>query len=317
VRTLLNLFELARSRPPEVDVPSGRFVDLPGRGRTFVWQRQGPPGAPTVLLIHGLVASGGLNWFPVIPELAREFNVLAVDLRGHGRSMRAGTAFRLSDCADDVAAVADVLGVERFIVVGYSLGGPVAQLVWHRHRDRVAGLVLCATSRNFGGTPPERMFFAGLLGGILGVQAFNALPLPWKVRPAEADDRVRPEEDRDPLIARWAVDELRRTDVLSAISAMAMMGRFTSHEWVGSVDVPAAVVVTTRDHLVSSARQLKLARAIQGATVHPVAAGHAACVIGAERFIPALLDAVRSVAGRAGFRSFEPLSPDGQDEPAA
>jgi 3-oxoadipate enol-lactonase len=297
----VDLMGLATSRPSEVDLPRGRSVELPGRGTAFVWEKPGPPGAPTVILIHGLVASGGLNWFPAMGRLAEEYRVVAIDLRGHGRSMRVGTEFRLADCADDVAAVADVLGVARFLVVGYSLGGPVAQLVWHRHRDRVAGLVLCATSRNFGGTAPERLFFTSLLGGVLGVQLFNRLPGPWRTRPVEADHHDRPEEDSDPLISRWAIDELRRTDILAALKAMGSMGRFSSHEWVGSVDVPVAVVITTRDHLVSSSRQIKLAQAIPGATLHPVPAGHAACVIGARRFVPVLAEAVRSVAGRAGL----------------
>jgi 3-oxoadipate enol-lactonase len=297
----VDLMGLATSRPSEVDLPRGRSVELPGRGTAFVWEKPGPPGAPTVILIHGLVASGGLNWFPAMGRLAEEYRVVAIDLRGHGRSMRVGTEFRLADCADDVAAVADVLGVARFLVVGYSLGGPVAQLVWHRHRDRVAGLVLCATSRNFGGTAPERLFFTSLLGGVLGVQLFNRLPGPWRTRPVEADHHDRPEEDSDPLISRWAIDELRRTDILAALKAMGSMGRFSSHEWVGSVDVPVAVVITTRDHLVSSSRQIKLAQAIPGATLHPVAAGHAACVVGARRFVPVLAEAVRSVAGRAGL----------------
>lgn len=323
MRTLRGLVDLAASRSSDVELPAGRPVDLPGRGRTFVWEHPGPPGAPTVVLVHGLVASGGLNWFPTMRELGREFRVVAVDLRGHGRGMRVGTAFHLSDCADDVAALADVLGIDRFLVVGYSLGGPVAQLVWHRHRGRVAGIVLCATSRNFGGTAPERLFFSTLLAGVLGVQLFNALPLPWKLRPAAADDHNEPAEDSDPLIARWAVDELRRTNVLTAVSAMAVMGRFSSHEWVGGIDAPVAVVVTTKDHLISTARQLKLAQAIDGATVHPVAAGHAACVVGADRFVPALLEAVESVAARAGLRpggtdgSRRDDGAGGQDEPAA
>lgn len=295
----VDLVGLATSRPSRVELPPGRRVELPGRGTTFVWEKPGPPGAPTVVLVHGLVASGGLNWFPALAALAEEFNVVAVDLRGHGRGMRVGAEFRLADCADDVVALADVLGVERFIVAGYSLGGPVAQLIWHRHGDRVAGMVLCATSRNFGGTPHERVFFTTVLGGVLGIQLVNHLPLPWRTRPPEADVDDRPAEDRDPLLSRWALDELRRTDVVAALKALGSMGRFSSHEWVGSVDVPVAVVVTTRDHLISTSRQIKLAQAIPGATVHPVAAGHAACVVGARRFVPVLLEALRSVAERS------------------
>ena len=304
--SLIDLVGMASSRPSTVELPPGRPVELPGRGTTFVWEKPGPPGAPTVILVHGLVASGGLNWFPAMRHLADEFHTVAMDLRGHGRGIPVGTDFRLADCADDVAALADVLGIDRFIIVGYSLGGPVAQLVWHRHRERVAGLVLCATSRNFGGTAPERVFFSALLGGVLGIQMVNRLPLPWRTRPPEADRDNLPEQDSDPLLSRWALDELRRTNIVTVLAAMAVMGRFSSHEWVGSVDVPAAVVVTTRDQLVSSARQIKLARAIEGATLHPVAAGHTACVIGARRFVPALEEAIRSVAARAEFRSVEP-----------
>ena len=62
--------------------------------------------------------------------------------------------------ADDTAAVARALDVERPILVGYSMGGAIAQAAWHRHPDLVAGLVLCATSSVFGLTRDERRDFA-------------------------------------------------------------------------------------------------------------------------------------------------------------
>ncbi len=69
--------------PARRHLPYGRHVELPDRGTTFVREVQGPPGAPTVLLLHGLVASGGLNWFQVFEPLAEHFNIIAPDLRGH------------------------------------------------------------------------------------------------------------------------------------------------------------------------------------------------------------------------------------------
>ena len=135
--------------PPEVPglpVPLGRRVELPGRGTTFVREVPGPPGAPTVLLLHGWIASGGLNWFQAFEPLSEHFRVVAPDLRGHGRGIRSRRRFRLADCADDVAALLDELGdVGPVIAVGYSMGGPVAQLLWKRHPERVRGLVICAT----------------------------------------------------------------------------------------------------------------------------------------------------------------------------
>src|SRR2546427_10570624 len=121
------------SRGPRL--PPGRYVDLPGRGRTWVIDAPGPVGAPTLVLLHGLSATAALNWFTTFPTLARRFRLVAPDLRGHGRGIRSNRTFRLEDCADDIAALADALGIERFIPVGYSMGGPVAQLVWHRHPE--------------------------------------------------------------------------------------------------------------------------------------------------------------------------------------
>ena len=107
----------------------------------------GPPGAPVVVLLHGLGATADLNWFPSYRPLSAHYRVIAMDHRGHGGGKRSHRVFRLEDCADDVVELADALGVQRFIPVGYSMGGPVAQLVWKRHRSRIDGLVLCATAR--------------------------------------------------------------------------------------------------------------------------------------------------------------------------
>src|SRR5438874_11869328 len=94
-------------------LPPGRHLELPGRGTTFVRDLAGPPGAPTLILLHGLGATADLNWFPAFDTLGRRFRVLALDHRGHGQGIRVGARFRLGDCADDVAAVADALGVDR------------------------------------------------------------------------------------------------------------------------------------------------------------------------------------------------------------
>ncbi len=149
-------------------LPPGRRLKLPGRGTTFIREMEGPAGAPTLVLLHGLGVSADLNWFRCYDALGRRYRVIAMDHRGHGRGIRSSRPFRLADCADDVAAVADELGIDQFIPVGYSMGGPITQLVWRRHADRVAGLVLCATSRSF---TPRRASDRLLLTSLLGLSA--------------------------------------------------------------------------------------------------------------------------------------------------
>ena len=66
----------------------------------------------------------------------------------------------------------------------------------------------------------------------------------------------------DGPLARWAAAELGRNDPAAMMAAAAALGRFSSREWIGEVDVPTAVVVTLRDSLVPPHRQRKLAEAI-------------------------------------------------------
>src|SRR5687767_5766180 len=119
----------------------GAVIALPNRGATYVRDLPGPEGAPVLLLLHGWTATADLNWLPSFRTLSQDFRVVALDHRGHGRGIRSTDAFTLEDCADDAAALLRHLGVGSAIVVGYSMGGPIAQLLWRRHPDLVAALV--------------------------------------------------------------------------------------------------------------------------------------------------------------------------------
>lgn len=276
-------------------LPQGREVDLPGRGTTFVREVPGPPGAPTLLLLHGLAASADLNWHTSFEALGRRFRVLAIDHRGHGRGLRTRRRFRLADCADDAAALLLEEGVERAVVCGYSMGGPIAQLLWRHHPDLVSGFVLCATSRNFRGAPIDRVLF-----GTMSMAAVAGRFAPRRLIDRLAG-RVFPGGDEGPY-ASWVTEEVRRHDPRMVLEAASAVGRFTSHRWIGDVDVPTSVVVTRRDQLVPPRRQRKLARRIPGATVYEVEGDHFAPASAPGRFVPELVRACSEVAERAACR---------------
>ena len=252
-------------------------------------ERAGPDGAPTVMLLHGLSATALLNWFPVFEPLSRHFRVLALDQRGHGRGIRPKGRFRLADCADDAVALADVLGIERFVAAGYSMGGPIASLTAHRHPGRIRGVVLCATACDFAGPGPQRR--ARLLAPVLSV-ASRTVPRPI-LRAGVRAMLIGSIEDRE---LRAVVDaDLKGTQPRALIEAAGALRRFSSAPWIGTLGVPAAVVVTERDNLVSPRRQRALAEAIPGSTVFPIDGDHSACVTRADVFVPSLIAACSSV----------------------
>ena len=108
------------------------------------WLEAGPAGggdstARPVVLVHGL-GTGDQWWTPTISVLARNHRVLAVDLAGFGRS--AGQPVRLDVAADQLAAWAEAIGLERATFVGHSMGGLVTADLAARHPEVVERLVL-------------------------------------------------------------------------------------------------------------------------------------------------------------------------------
>jgi 3-oxoadipate enol-lactonase len=270
-------------------------VELPGRGTTFIRELPGPPDAPALVLLHGWTATGDLNWFTSFGPLGRRFRVISLDHRGHGRGIRTSRQFRLEDCADDVAALTSVLGLTGIVPVGYSMGGPIAQLVWRRHPALVEGLVLCATSRSFSSTRQERMIFAGLTGLATAARVTPGPARRW-LEGQYLARRTREYED-------WAAEQFASHDWRLVLGAGAALGRFSSRDWIGTVDAPTAVVVTTRDSVVPPSRQRRIAASIPGAKVFEVDADHDACVARPHQFVTQLVAACTWVTERARLES--------------
>ena len=196
--------------------------------------------------------------------------MIALDQRGHARGLRSWKRFRLADCADDAAALLDELEVPSAIAVGYSMGGPVAQLLWKRHPEKVDGLVLCATATGFVPVMRERFIFTASMAALAGTtrvgQWANRLPSQW-VRRLPIVSALRT-SGRPTSLQRWASAEMRRHDPRSVLEAGAALGNYNAKRWIGEVNVPTSILVTTEDRAIVPDRQLEMAEAIPDATVH-------------------------------------------------
>jgi len=298
----VSLIDVARRRVelPPTRIPSGRMVELPGRGgSTYVTDTPGPhPESPTIVLLHALGTTGLLTWFPAIEPLSRRFRVVTLDQRWHGRGIQS-EEFSLVDCADDVAALIDVLDLQGVIVGGYSMGSIVAQRVWRQHPSLVQGLVLGATTDRFQLTAAARGFFLGMGSTMVALRGVSRSRT--AVRAARAAARGVDLEVSD--LHEWALREFRSTSPWAVGQALAALGQHHSRPWLSRIDVPTAVVAMMRDRVIPTPRQLALARAIPGATVHEVDDGHAGCVLGAGKFVPRFVEAAATVnARRRDFR---------------
>jgi pimeloyl-ACP methyl ester carboxylesterase len=107
---------------------------------------QGEP----LLLLHGFFGCSG-DWRH-LPGLGDGYRTIAVDLRGHGRSTNPGGTFTHRQCARDVAALLDHLGLERVQAVGISGGGNTLLHLTHAQPGRVGAMVLVSATSHF---PPQ------------------------------------------------------------------------------------------------------------------------------------------------------------------
>ena len=275
---------------PPNKLPPALTVTVPGRGEFFLRDTGG--AGPVVMLLHGWMANADLNWCGAYGDLADAgYRVLAIDHRGHGRGLRALVPFRLTDCAGDAAAVLRRLGAAPGLVVGYSMGGAIAQLVARDHPDVVRGLVCSGTAQHWQDPESRRVWRAM---GALGLMLSVAPRATWRsgLRRVGLQDSPR---------TAWLQSEMLRQSARDIAEAGRELGRFDSRPWLHAVDVPAAVVLTTRDTAVPVRKQHELAAALR-APVFEAEVGHLDITTNANRYNPALLAAL------AAIRASEPAT---------
>jgi 3-oxoadipate enol-lactonase len=254
--------------PPAPPVPPtllpGRIVLLPERGEVFV-RDSGPrddrdDNAPTLLLLHGWTVGADLNFFAIYEQLARSYRVIALDHRGHGRGMRSTEPFSLEDCADDAAALLDVLAVTpgRTIALGYSMGGPIALLLARRHPGLISALVAQATALEWRATLADRSKWRFLSVAEVGLRVSSGDGVVERV----IDQAVKASPHLEP-IRPWLEAEIQRGLGRSLIDAGRALSLFDSRPWAKDLGLPAVVCVTTRDRLVLPAKQRALARVLR------------------------------------------------------
>jgi aminoacrylate hydrolase len=255
-------------------------------GATIAFERAGT--GPAVLLIQG-VGVIGRGWQPQVDGLAREYTLFTFDNRGIGRSPMDGNDLSIEAMAQDALAVMDANGVDRFHLVGHSMGGVIALEVALRATTRVRSLCLMNTvvrGRDASGlTLP--MIVTGLRTRI-GTRAMRRRAFLDLVMPADALARV----DRAALCDRLA--DLFGHDLADqpsiVIPQIRAMARYDARERLAQLAaIPTLVLSAAHDRIAAPASGRALAAAIPGARfVEYADAGHGLPIQHADRINAAL-----------------------------
>jgi 3-oxoadipate enol-lactonase len=226
-------------------------------------------GVP-VLFLHGFPHNRAL-WSPQLGALAAPARTICMDLRGFGESAAGGLGeiTGVDDYADDAAALLGVLGLERVVLAGLSMGGYAALAFWRRHRERVRALVLCDT-RATADTDAARLARREMQA-LVRTQGSTAVANQMIPGMVGRTTRLKNPE---------LVDELHRMMSLAPVAGIvgaldALMNRPDSTTTLPTIDVPTLIVVGDEDVLtpVSDARAMHLA--IAGSRLEVIAgAGH-------------------------------------------
>jgi pimeloyl-ACP methyl ester carboxylesterase len=238
---------------------TARFARVNGVNIAFRLQGEGPP----LVLVMGYRLSSAAWPVSLIEALARQFSIITLDNRGTGQSDKPVDGYAIANMARDLAGLLDELEISRTHVLGYSMGGAIAQEFARQFPERVSGLVLCAT----------------MCGGPRAIYA-----PPPVVRVMREHDGLKPEE-----IARqiWKVtyspgylevnrelaeDQMRReisapTPLHAADLQFQAFAEFDCSRAIPDIHAPTLVLTGELDQLVSPQNSRQLASLIPGASL--------------------------------------------------
>ncbi|MEU0405153.1 alpha/beta fold hydrolase [Streptomyces sp. NPDC006197] len=220
---------------------------------TLQFRVDGREDAPVLVLGPSLGTTFHM-WDRQIPELVRDWRVVRFDLPGHGGAP-AEPFTSVAELGDRLLATLDALGVQRFGYAGCSLGGAVGLDLALRAPHRVASLALVATSPRFGTADEFRQ--RGVIVRTNGLEPMaRTAPEQW-FTPLFAGAQ--------PAIVDWAVQMVRTTDPACYIAACEALAVFDVREALGSIGIPALVLVGSEDQVTGPAEARTLVAGIADA----------------------------------------------------
>jgi pimeloyl-ACP methyl ester carboxylesterase len=248
------------------ELPGGRYYE-PSPGLRIHYLDEGVRNGPTLVLVHGFAASVHA-WRPWVARLKARYRLISLDLPGHGLTETPkGYHASLDSNGDLAAGLATSLGVDRFVLVGNSMGGAVAWDYALRHPERLDGLVLIDSAgwpgKHGASGPPA--FVGALIGNPLGRAIAKTLNPRDLARSGLKSAYLDPALVTDDLIARYGDLALApgHRDIL--LTMKSRPDRRVTAEDFAAIKTPTLVMAGEQDKLIPVAQSRAIAAAIPGA----------------------------------------------------
>lgn len=245
-------------------------------GTHLEYDDEGVPDGPPVVFIHGWTANRH-RWDHQVSTLAKTHRVIRYDLRGHGESDVPSGGYTIAQMAEDLRALLDHLGIERATLVGHSMGGMTALTFALEHPTRVERLVLVGSIACMLYDPSRKLLTA----------AGKRLPYPLFVRLniERAFSRRYPRHLKEEQI-RASQSNARHV----VMAAFASMEQFDVLDRLGEIEVPTLIIHGVDDIQLPLTQARRMKRALPGARLVLVEAGHECTLEAPEEVSDALAD---------------------------
>ncbi len=252
------------------------FVDVDGA--RIHCRLDGRDGAPVIVLSNSLGADLSM-WDPQIEALAREFQVLRYDTRGHGTSTATPGPYTIDRLGRDVVGVLDGLRIERAHFCGLSLGGMTGMWLGIHASGRVQSLVLANTAARIGSPDTYNARIEKVRAG--GIASVSKAVLERWFTPAF----IAQHPDRLAMMREM----MERTPVDGYVGCCAAVRDMDQRDAIAQIGVPALVIAGMHDLATPAADGRVLADRINGAHYVELDAAHLSNIEAAPAFTAALL----------------------------
>lgn len=215
------------------------------------------PSRTTLVFIHGL--SGSLSvWGPFEEKLQDRYNLVELDLRGHGKSRKYWRfgAYRIESFADDIEALINHLSIKQCVLISHSLGAIVALVFIRAHPEQVSQAIFISPALGTNGLLFEHLKHPERLLGVFGAYLLAVFNFS---RRGQRTDYARYRDTGD-WNARRAFADISRMGPLPYLFSLAHLYGFNDSTWWPAVVMPTLLIHGSADTMVPAKYAVALSK---------------------------------------------------------